>query len=141
MTERKVVVAGNGNAPWGQTATARGHRLLADEPLEKEGADSGPDPFELVLAGLGACIAMTVRMYARHKGWPLRDVRVEMRHVPSRPGGGEADRIEAVVALDGDLDEAQRARLMDVSERCPVSRMIKRGPRIETRAADAEAAS
>jgi uncharacterized OsmC-like protein len=75
-----VVVTESGAGPYGQVITTGGHQLTADEPADVGGADSGPNPYDLLLAALGACTAITVRMYAERKGWPLRHVTVRLRH-------------------------------------------------------------
>lgn len=96
------------------------NRLRADEPIEQGGADTGPTPHEMLLAALGACTSMTLRMYARRKGWPL-----ENAHVQVTGGAGEgAFRIRQLVRLVGPLDAGQRARLMEIAGRCPVHRTL-----------------
>lgn len=109
---------------------ARRHQLAADEPTSHGGADTGPTPFELLLSALGACTAITLRMYADRKGWPL--VGVEVRLVQQRVG--DQDQITRQIRLDGDLDDSQRARLLDIAERTPVTRAIKQGLPIDTSA-------
>ena len=109
---------------------ARRHRLAADEPTSHGGADTGPTPFELLLSALGACTAITLRMYADRKGWPL--VGVDVRLLQQRVG--DQDRIIRRIRLDGDLDDSQRARLLEIAERTPVTRAIRQGLPIDTRA-------
>lgn len=103
-----------------QDITVGGHALRADEPAEKGGADSGPAPHEFVLAGLGACVAMTLKLYAERKGWPLRDVRVTVT-------GQHADGqflIGKQVTLTGELDAEQRGRLLEIADKCPVHKTL-----------------
>jgi putative redox protein len=116
-----------GTDPYHVELRARRHQLTADEPTP-HGADTGPTPFELLLSALGACTAITLRMYADRKGWPLGgvDVRLLQERV------GDQDRIIRQIHLDGDLDDGQRTRLLDVAERTPVTRAIKQGLPIET---------
>jgi uncharacterized OsmC-like protein len=127
-----VLVAESDARPYGQQITIGEHELFADEPAAIGGADTGPTPYDLVLAGLGACTSMTVRMYADRKGWPLRKVSVLLRHqrihaedcAVCETETGHLDHIEREVRLDGDLTDEQRARLLDIADRCPVHRSL-----------------
>jgi putative redox protein len=110
------------------------HRLTADESVKLGGQGAGPAPFDLVLSGLGACTAATLKMYAEHKGWPLDALDVNL--VLLRDDGG--DRIERTLHIHGPLDNAQRAKLADVAERTPVTLAIKSGLAIDTRLAAEE---
>lgn len=109
-----------------------GHRLVADEPAGVGGIDSGPSPYDLLLAALGACRAMTLRMYADRKALPMQGVSVLLRHAKIHAADcqtcetrqGWVDRIERLITLDGDLDGTTRARLLDVADKCPVHRTL-----------------
>jgi putative redox protein len=127
-----------------QAIRAGRHLLYADEPASVPGgADRGPDPYQLLLASLGACTSMTVRMYAGRKGWPLTGVRVQLKHERVHPAdcatcegqSAQVDRIERVLALDGPLDAAQRERLLEIANRCPVHRTLLSEKEIATRLA------
>jgi len=139
--QQEVVVAENGDGPFGQAIRAGRHRLAADEPAGVGGEDAGPTPYGLLLAALGACTSMTLRLYARRKQLPLERVTVRLRHekihVDDCEGcdGGQArvDRIERTLALEGDLDESQRERLLEIADRCPVHRTLTGAVRIDTR--------
>ena len=119
--------------------SARQHTLVADEPVP-EGMDLGPGPYELLLSALGACTAMTVRMYAARRDWPLEGVEVRLRHerVHARDCADcdtrdvMLDKVTKELTLRGPLEEAQRARLVEISERCPVQRTLQRSVVIET---------
>jgi putative redox protein len=104
------------------------HVLLADEHPELGGQDAGPAPYELLLAALGACTSITLKMYAERKAWPLAALDVSLLYVVEE---GHA-RIERSLTLEGDLDEAQRARLGDIAERTPVTLTLKSGVEIHT---------
>jgi putative redox protein len=104
------------------------HQLNADEPPARGGTDSGPSPYELVLSGLVACTAITLRMYAQRKAWKLASVRVETLFVKR----GDASHIDRRLWLDGDLSADQRAGLMDIAERTPVTLTLKNGLEIRT---------
>ncbi|QUD86848.1 bifunctional alpha/beta hydrolase/OsmC family protein [Phenylobacterium montanum] len=108
--------------------------FLADEPVEVGGLGSGPSPFELVSAGLGACTAMTLRMYAERKGLPLGTVSVAVAHKRA-PEAEKPERFERVVSLGGDLAPDQIERLMQIADRCPVHRLLEPGAEIRTRLA------
>lgn len=137
MRERLVTVAESGNGPYGQIVEAGRHRLTADEPEAAGGHDGGPDPFELVMAGLGACTSMTVRMYADRKGWAVRRVSVALRHKRRiSTDGHESDVFERVLTVEGDLDADQRGRLKEIADRCPVGRTLARASEVVTILAD-----
>jgi putative redox protein len=120
----------------------RDHALVADEPASLGGDDLGPTPYDYLMAGLGSCTSMTLQMYAGRKGWPLEEARVRLRH--SRIHAEDCaeceveerrlDHMDREVELIGPLDEAQRARLLEIADRCPVHRTLERGVRIETSA-------
>lgn len=121
---------------------AGGHTLVADEPAAVGGTGSGPTPYDLLAASLGACTAMTLRMYADRKGWPLEEAHVRVRHrkahaVDDRATEDDAtakmDRLERELELYGPLEPEQRERLAEIAARCPVHRTLDAGVRIETR--------
>jgi putative redox protein len=109
---------------------ASGATFFADEPRAAGGLGSGPTPYELLSSALGACTAMTVRLYAQRKGWPLRDVIVRVVH--RRDGLQAKDRFAREITLKGDLSLDQRARLLEIAERCPVHHTLERGSDILT---------
>jgi putative redox protein len=109
-------------------ATARSHRIPADEPVEAGGSDAAATPLELLAAGLAACTAITLRMYAERKGWELGELKVDCRALVA----GEGWRFERVVRAGAPLDEAQRARLVEIAEKTPVTRIVKAGAPVAT---------
>jgi len=104
------------------------HLLVADEPASHGGNDAGPGPFSLLLSGLAACTAITLRMYAQRKGWNLTAVDVEAQLFRQ----GSASHIDRSISLHGDLDKAQTARLLQISEKTPVTLIVKGGVEIRT---------
>ena len=137
-----VIVTGDASG-LAQEITVGRHRLSADEPLAAGGTDAGPNPYDLLLCALGSCTSMTLALYARRKQWPLRAVTVRLRHSRIHAADcetcetreGQLDHIEREVELVGDLDEGQRARLLEIANRCPVHRTLKSEIDIQTRLA------
>lgn len=113
------------------------HAILADEPKDI-GDGLGPDPYELLLSALGACITMTLHMYARRKQWDLRRVELDLDHAKihardcedCEQTSGFVDKMHVKVSLEGDLDESQRARLLEIAGKCPVRKTLLGMPRI-----------
>ncbi len=140
----EVVVEEEGQR-YTQRIRAGRHPLAADEPRDAGGSDKGPNPYELLLSALGACKSMTLRMYADHKKWPLRRVAVRLAHQKIHAQDcsdcetkeGKIDRIDCEISLDGDLSAEQRARLMEIAERCPVHRTLMAEIKIVSRPAPA----
>ena len=115
-----------------QDVEVGGHAIRADEEAEKGGDDTGATPHELLLSALGSCTAMTLKLYAERKGWPLRDVHVTL----SGANGEGAYIITRQVAVDGDLDAEQRKRLLEIADKCPVHRTLTGEITINTSAGD-----
>ena len=127
----EVVVEEIGEGNFQVEVLAGGVRFLADEPVEVGGLGAGPTPYDLLCAALGACTAMTVRMYARRKEWPLRRVRVCVGHARTKEED-PPDGFLREVALEGGLTDEQRSRLIEIAERCPVHASLKQGARVST---------
>jgi putative redox protein len=114
--------------PYGVRINTGGHALRGDEPADHGGADTGPAPFGLLLSGLGACTAITLRMYAERKSWPLAGVDVELTYVVKDRNTRWIDRL---ITLHG-VDEDQRAKLAEIAEKTPVTRAVRAGTEIRT---------
>ncbi len=112
--------------------TSRGHFVISDEPAEAGGGDAGMSPYELLLAALGSCKAMTVRMYAKRKNYPLKDISIALSHsrihaedcADCETKIGRIDSIDVELTFTGELDREQTQRLLEISEKCPLHRTI-----------------
>jgi putative redox protein len=141
---RNVVVRETRASKFQQTVTMGPHQMLADEPRAAGGEDSGPGPYDFVLAGLGACTSMTMRMYADRKSLPLERITVTLQHnkihaedcAECETKVGMLDQIDRVISIEGALDADQRQRLMEIADKCPVHRTLTSEVRIVTKAAD-----
>ena len=141
---RNVVVRETRNSKFQQTVSVGPHRLLADEPVAAGGGDSGPGPYDFLLAALGACKSMTMRLYADRKSLPLERATVTLHHskihaqdcAECETREGMLDQIDVAIGLEGALDAEQRKRILEIADKCPVHRTLTSEIRIVTRAAD-----
>ncbi|MFN0045751.1 MAG: OsmC family protein [Sphingorhabdus sp.] len=128
MNENPSTTVESSDGKYAQLIKARLHEWVAGEPTEVGGVDNGPTPYELLLSALGACTSITLEMYAARKEWPLEKVYVTLEHSKEdRVGendGKPVDMIDRIVRLDGPLDESQRAKLIEIAEKCPVHRTL-----------------
>lgn len=137
-----VRVTESGTGPYGQIVTTAHHRLTADEP-EPVGSDSGPSPYDYLLAALGACTSMTLRMYAERKNWPVGRIEVTLRHsrihaqdcADCETRTGQVDHLDRSIAIAGPLAAEQREALLRIADRCPVHRTLHSGVHVSTRLA------
>jgi len=141
---RAVVVRETRRGKFQQTVTVGPHKLIADEPAFAGGDDTGPGPYDYLLAALGACTSMTMRLYADRKSLPLERVTVTLRHskihaedcAECETKAGMLDQIERSIGMDGELNAEQRQKLMEIADKCPVHRTLTSEVRIATRALD-----
>ena len=138
-----VIVEDSDAGPLAETIRSGVHVLRADEPVANGGNDTGPSPYDYLLAALGSCTAMTLRMYARMKKLPLQKVTVRLKHEKIHAADcaecetkeGKIDRIERLIELEGPLSDEQRQRLLEIANRCPVHRTLNSEIFIPTRLA------
>ena len=136
----RVIVRGGG-AGFAQEIEIGPHRLKGDEPLAFGGTDTGPSPYDFVLAALGTCTSMTISLYAQRKGWPLDSITISLHHskihavdcAECETKVGKIDRIEREIHLTGALSTEQRAKLMEIADKCPVHRTLTSEINIRTR--------
>ncbi len=141
LAEGVVLVEERRDGKFTNTVRTAKHEILADEPLAVGGNERGLSPYELLSAALGACTAMTLRMYADLKKIPLEQVKVELKHgkihaadcADCATTSGKIDRIERAITLEGELDDAQRARLLEIADKCPVHRTLHSEVQVVTR--------
>ncbi len=135
------VIARTGKTGFRTEIIANGHSLVADEPISAGGANTGPTPYDLLVSALGACTAMTIRMYADHKKLPLDAIIARLRHQKIHAedcqdcddSRSRIDFIEREIELQGDLDQPTRQRLLEIANRCPVHRTLESGSRIASK--------
>jgi putative redox protein len=137
-TQHGVLVQELGTGPYTQRVTARGHVLYGDEPVSRGGQDKGPAPSEFILAGLGTCASITMRIYAERKGWALGrfSVGLDLSRRPAPEGSNEnkIDVIDKVISVEGETTEEQRQKLVEIADKCPMHRLLmSQGKVIETR--------
>lgn len=141
MVALNEVVVRGGPSGLSQQIEAGGHPLLADEPLQVGGQDTGPNPYDLLLSALGACTSMTIRLYADRKGWPLKGILIRLRHSKIHAQDckdcetkvGKIDLIERDIELEGPLNDEQRQRLLLIAGRCPVAMTLESEIKIQDR--------
>ena len=126
-------VSENGAGRYQQNVLSGRHVLIADEPVHAGGDDAGLAPYDFLLAALGACTSMTLRMYAEHKELPLKRVHVDLRHEKIRTADQPpVDHIERMITLEGDLTPEQRQRMLEIANKCPVYRTLTSNIQIES---------
>jgi len=142
QTEPGHVIVHGTAAGFAQEIEIGSHELYADEPVSFGGTESGPSPYDLLLAALGSCTSMTIGFYARKRKWPLENITVSLRHSKihaidceeCETKEGRIDRIELDVQLTGSLTDEQRAKLIEIAGKCPVHQTLTSEINIKTRA-------
>jgi putative redox protein len=124
MSAKTKIQGGIGHEHYVSRISMRGHLLVADEPLDNGGKDSGPTPTELVLSGLAACTTSTLRMYADKKGWEVERIDVEIGIHIEKTAEGQISHIESVINISGNLDADQKNRMLEIAGKCPIHRLL-----------------
>lgn len=132
MNTKTKIQAGIGHEHYVVKLSMRGHVLVADEPTDNGGKDSGPTPTELVLSGLASCTASTLRMYADRKGWAVERIDLEISISIEKTETGQISHIESILDLTGDLTQEQKDRLQQIAGKCPVHRLLTNPVQITT---------
>lgn len=132
MSTKTKILAGIGHEHYVTKLSMRGHLLVADEPVDNGGKDAGPTPSELVLAGLAACTASTLRMYIDRKDWDVERIDLELSIQTEKTETGQLSRIDRVINFTGNITDEQRARLLEIADKCPVHKLLTNPVEIKT---------
>lgn len=124
MSTKTKILAGIGHEHYVTKLSMRGHLLVADEPLDNGGKDAGPTPTELVLSGLAACTASTLRMYIDRKGWEVERIDMELSISIEKTETGQISHIDRVIHITGNITDEQKARLLEIADKCPVHKLL-----------------
>lgn len=132
--DSRVIARPTGRGRFQAEIDVRGGTIVADEPVEVGGGGTGPTPYELLAAALAACTAMTLKLYAERKGWTLPPFSVEAAHGVAAAGPDERprDRFSRRIVFEGPIDEAERSKMLEIADKCPVHRTLVRGFEIVT---------
>lgn len=124
MSTKTKIQGGIGHEHYISKLSMRGHLIVTDEPLEKGGKDAGPTPTELVLSGLAACTASTLRMYADKKGWDVERIDLEVSIRIQKTDAGQISQVESLIDITGNITAGERARMIEIAQKCPVHKLL-----------------
>lgn len=124
MSGKTKIQGGIGQEHYVTKLSMRGHLLVADEPLENGGKDAGPTPNELIMSGLAACTASTLRMYADKKGWEVDRIDVEITINIEKKENGQVSHINNIIEITGNLTQEQRERMLEIAHKCPAHKLL-----------------
>jgi putative redox protein len=133
MSTKTKIHAGIGHEHYVTKLSMRGHLLVADEPIDNGGKDAGPTPTELILSGLAACTASTLRMYIDKKDWEVERIDMELSIHIEKTEGGQISRIESIIDITGNITPEQKERILEIAAKCPVHKLLTNPVEIHTR--------
>jgi putative redox protein len=136
MSTKTKIHAGIGHEHYVTKLSMRGHLLVADEPVDNGGKDAGPTPTELVLAGLAACTASTLRMYIDKKGWDVERIDMELTIDIEKTETGQVSRIYSILDITGNITAEQKDRILEIAAKCPVNKLLTNPVEIHSRMAN-----
>lgn len=134
MSSKTKIQGGIGHEHYLSKLSMRGHLIVADEPIENGGKDVGPTPTELILSGLAACTASTLRMYADKKGWDVERIDLEISIRIEKTDTGQISHIESLIDITGNIAAQEKARMIEIAQKCPVHKLLSNPIRIQTSA-------
>ena len=124
MSTKTKIQAGIGHEHYVTKLSMRGHLLVADEPHENGGKDTGPTPTELILSGLAACTMSTLRMYADKKGWDVERIDLELSILTEKTETGQLSHLESIIEITGNITQEEKARMIEIARKCPVHKLL-----------------
>ena len=134
MNTKTKIQAGIGHEHFVSKLSMRGHLLVADEPVDNGGSDTGPTPTELLLSSLASCTTSTLRMYADRKGWEVDRIDLEMGIRIEKTDAGQISYLESIIEITGNVTIEQKERLLDIARKCPIHRLLTNPINISTQA-------
>lgn len=132
MSTKTKIQGGIGHEHYISKLSMRGHLIVADEPHENGGKDSGPTPTELILSGLAACTAATLRMYADKKGWDVERIDLEVSIRIEKTDAGQISHVESLIDITGNITAEEKARMIEIAQKCPVHKLLSNPIQIQT---------
>ena len=134
MSTKTKIQGGIGHEHYISKLSMRGHLIVADEPIDHGGKDAGPTPTELVLSGLAACTASTLRMYADKKGWDVERIDLEISIRIEKTDTGQISHVESLIDITGNITAEEKARMIEIAQKCPVHKLLSNPIQIQTSA-------
>ena len=134
MSTKTKIQGGIGHEHYISKLSMRGHLIVADEPIDNGGKDAGPTPTELILSGLAACTASTLRMYADKKGWEVERIDLELSIRIEKTDTGQVSHVESLIDITGNITAEEKARMIEIAQKCPVHKLLSNPIQIQSSA-------